>query len=511
MDIQLSRRTVLGAGTAAGVAAVAGVGLPSAFAAPAQPAGIDRAFDEAARRFNVPRDVLVGLAAAETGLDNHGGAPSSSGAFGVTALTQNPGNTNLTDAARLTGTDPEKLKRDDAANIAGTAALLAARADQLRLSAGDRRNVEAWHPVLASHARAASGYAAMQYADAVYDAIAAGVDDKGVKVAATQTEPNRTATVKAADQRSLAVATADAATATTAVWVPAHSNNYTVANRPTDLKITHVVIHMTQGSYASAISWFQNPSATVSAHYVIRSSDGAATQMVRQKDIAWHAGNWNYNQHSIGIEHEGFVTEAKWFTDAMYRSSAAITRTICKAYGIPMDRTHIISHKDVPGSTHTDPGPYWDWNKYMAYVVGGNTPSWSQEVDNETAGRFTASANWGLSSYDSQRHGAHYRYAKPQDVSDPAWFKFNVPAKGVYRVESWYSAGTGYSSAAPHLIATTSGMKTVVADQTTGGGAWKSLGNFTLAAGDRNVVGVSRWTSAPGLVLADAIRLTRVS
>ena len=113
---------------------------------------------------------------------------------------------------------------------------------------------------------------------------------------------------------------------------------------------------MTQGSYAGAISWFQNPSSNVSAHYVIRSSDGAITQMVREKDIAWHAGNWTYNTQSIGIEHEGWVSSCTWFTDAMYRASAALARNIALKYGIPMNRNHIIGHNEVPGATHTDPG-----------------------------------------------------------------------------------------------------------------------------------------------------------
>src|SRR5690606_13612290 len=103
-------------------------------------------------------------------------------------------------------------------------------------------------------------------------------------------------------------------------WVPASSSNYTVANRESDgNSIDYVIIHTTQGSYSGTISWFQNPSSKVSAHYVIRSSDGEITQMVQNKDIAWHAGNWNYNVHSIGIEHEGYVSDPARYTDAMYR------------------------------------------------------------------------------------------------------------------------------------------------------------------------------------------------
>ena len=101
-------------------------------------------------------------------------------------------------------------------------------------------------------------------------------------------------------------------------------------------------------------------------------------QLVREKDIAWHAGNWLYNQTSIGIEHEGFVSDSSWFTKAMYRSSAQLAAYLCNKYGIPKDRSHVIGHNEVPdpynpgqyggAGHHTDPGGYWDWTRYMGYV-----------------------------------------------------------------------------------------------------------------------------------------------
>ncbi|MDR8409693.1 hypothetical protein MTP10_13185 [Nonomuraea sp. 3-1Str] len=47
-------------------------------------------------------------------------------------------------------------------------------------------------------------------------------------------------------------------------------------------------------------------------------------------------------------------------------------------------------------------------------------------------------------------------------------------------------------------------------DQRTGGGAWRTLGTYTLNAGTYNVVGVSRWTTTTGYVIADAVRITKV-
>lgn len=150
-----------------------------------------------------------------------------------------------------------------------------------------------------------------------------------------------------------------------AIWNPAHSGNQTASDRPITYPFNWVVIHITEGSYAGAISWFQNDASNVSAHFVLRSSDGQATQMVRFKDIAWHAGNWTYNTKSIGIEHEGFADSASWWTDNLYRSSTNITRYITRLYNIPRDRTHIIMHREVEGVTKPCPGYFFNPDHYM--------------------------------------------------------------------------------------------------------------------------------------------------
>lgn len=150
---------------------------------------------------------------------------------------------------------------------------------------------------------------------------------------------------------------------------PASPENYTGADRPSSNTIDKIVIHVTQGSWEGSLEWFKNPQAQASAHYTIRSEDGKVGQSVREADIAWHAGNWEYNQTSVGIEHEGWIDEPEWFTDTMYEASAKLTADIAAEYGIPLDRDHIIGHNEVPGATHTDPGEHWDWDKYMGLLA----------------------------------------------------------------------------------------------------------------------------------------------
>lgn len=159
-------------------------------------------------------------------------------------------------------------------------------------------------------------------------------------------------------------------------WVAASDANWRSADRPDDFHIDMVIVHVTQGSFDSAVSAFQDPGHKASAHYIV-GQDGRVTQMIRELDVAYHAGNRDYNERSVGIEHAGFVDRPEDFTDEMYESSARLTARICARYDIPVDRKHIIGHVEVPGTDHTDPGRHWDWDRYLKLVrragTSGNT------------------------------------------------------------------------------------------------------------------------------------------
>lgn len=504
---QPTRRTVIALGAAIVVTPVV-TARANAAGTPVRPvAGLASAFSAAARRHGVPRDLLVALAYTVTRIDDHAGTPSSAGGYGVMHLISNPTTDTLGTASRLSGHSVRTLRSDVAANIDGAAALLRSLADAAGLDADARERVDAWYQPVARYSGFANASVARLEADAVYNALERGLSLQAggetfvVPARAVRPELGAFATVPTLQQQ-FSVMSDDYGPAH---WVAANSGNYRVANRPSDYAIDRVVIHTVQGSYAGCISWFQNPSANVSAHYVVRSSDGDVTQMVRNKDVAWHVGNTN--NRSIGIEHEGWVNDPAWYTEAMYRSSAALTRHVCDRYGIPRDRTHVIAHSEAPGATHTDPGPNWDWTRYMNYVNGGGgEPAWSVIVDN--GGAFTASANWVTASAPGQ-YGSNHRHAQPVLSSDVAWFSANIPSAGSYRVEVWYPQDPANNSRSPFIVATSGGNQTVYVDQRSNGGRWVSIGTFSLAAGSRPVVGVSRWTSTAGSIEADAVRISR--
>ncbi|WP_418959272.1 N-acetylmuramoyl-L-alanine amidase [Streptomyces tritici] len=164
-----------------------------------------------------------------------------------------------------------------------------------------------------------------------------------------------------------------------AVWTAASGANWRRADRPADFVIDRVVIHVVQGSYATALKVFRDPGHGAATHYVV-GRDGRVAQLIRELDVAFHAGSRDMNERSVGIEHEGFVDRPEGFTPAMYAASAALTAGICARYGIPVDRKHIIGHVEVEGTDHTDPGPHWDWDRYIPLVraarakLGGAAP-----------------------------------------------------------------------------------------------------------------------------------------
>jgi N-acetyl-anhydromuramyl-L-alanine amidase AmpD len=465
-------------------------------------AGINDAFQHAAKEFDVPRDLLIAISYAETHFDDHEGQPSLDNGYGLMHLVDNPKVQTLKQAASMLGLGEAVLKSDTEHNIRGGAAVLRFYADRQGLSDLNRKDVSAWYPVVAQYSQADSDAGARFYADHVYTLLNQGFGGQNkhgetVIVGAEEIKPKR-----GKYEDVVSIQSTDYAPA---IWNPAYSGNYEVANREVDYDINYVVIHTTQGSYNSAINWFKDPASHVSAHYVIRSSDGQITQMVREKDIGYHAGR-TYNLMSIGIEHEGWVSDPSWYTDAMYRASAALTRNVALKYNIPMDRAHIIGHVEVPGATHTDPGPHWNWTYYMSLVT--QAPAWEAIVDNSSA-NFTASANWGTSTYSTQRYGTDYRYANPQAITDTAWYKFAVPASANYEVFVWYAANSGYNATTPYVVVTSSGNKSVFVDQRINGGKWVSIGTHALNAGTYNAVGVSRWSSSTGYVIADAVKLVR--
>jgi hypothetical protein len=326
---------------------------------------LEAEFESAAAEYEVPVELLLAMGYVNTLWEMP--PPTASGyevgdlhgrgAYGIMQLLQNASRDTLGRASSLTGISEEELKESRAANVRGGAAVLA----DIQ-GANKPVEINGWQEAVAEYGDT------QLYAVDVYETLESGVS-------ATISTGER---LKLAPQEGVEVpevftvqANADY---TGATWRPAYHGNYTNANRGAG-KIDKIVVHVVQGSYSSAINWFQDPQSNVSAHYVVNRK-GRVAQCVRNEDIAWHAGHWKTNTISIGIEHEGYINDPKWFTRRMYRSSARLSAYLSRRFNIPVDRRHIIGHNQVPGcpgagggvSCHTDPGRYWNWKAYMRLI-----------------------------------------------------------------------------------------------------------------------------------------------
>jgi N-acetylmuramoyl-L-alanine amidase len=237
-----------------------------------------------------------------------------------------------------------------------------------------------------------------------------------------------------------------------ATWIPADLANYSYGNRPHDRQINLIVIHDIEGSYASAIAAFQDPARAGSAHYVI-GAQGQIAQMVQEHDIAWHAGNWDYNTRSIGIEHEGYAWVPYTYTGPEYRASEQLVASICSRWGVPLDRNHVIGHNEVPdpnnpglfgGSDHhTDPGPYWDWTNYMiqAQLYASQLPSPPHLGPDPVAtnGVTSATVTWQLAQTCRKPITGYTVTAQPGNLVQ------NLPATATTATFSNLQVGTTYT------------------------------------------------------------------
>lgn len=497
------------------------------------------AFSQAATQYGLPVDLLLAIGYYESHLEQQGnpavdGTDVEDGGYGVMHLVERSDNNSLAAAAALIGQSPDALKSDATLNIKGAAALMQSLISQQNTNVSADGPIENWRGVVSAYSDAIHPGVAALYVQDIYTLLKQGfrtTTSSGEVLAVAPHDinmdniPQVTTVQPFSDDYP------------PAHWVPAYSGNYTAANRPYDQNIDRIVIHDTESSYAAAISWFQNPSSQVSANYVIRSADGDITQMVHNHDIAWHAGNWTYNQHAIGIEHEGHINDPSWYTEQMYQASAALVRNLTDRYGIPRDRLHIISHKEVPNQAppaHTDPGPYWDFTHYMALVRGdSNADTVVDNLDDSfhpVPTTVDQAHNWYTaagSTYGTDAYSTYSVADQSQSTNYAVW-RPNIPTEGAYDIYAFIPYVNNGNTDTSHAVYTVgfSGNNTaqvvINQDAYTDGlasygeedsmqGQWAAIGRYYLDAGTTNYVKLSDVTGETNKnVWFDAMRFIPV-
>lgn len=109
--------------------------------------------------------------------------------------------------------------------------------------------------------------------------------------------------------------------------------------------VDRIVDHWMAGTFAGADARFRDPNAVVSAHFgVLRT--GRIVQWVALEDTAYHAGNFEVNRRSVGIEHEGGPDVE--FTEIQYAATAWLHRYLADQYAFePAVDGTVFGHRAI--------------------------------------------------------------------------------------------------------------------------------------------------------------------
>ncbi len=157
-------------------------------------------------------------------------------------------------------------------------------------------------------------------------------------------------------------------------------------------KIDRIVIHhnATTNKNVAMNTWLQSSPAQTSAHYEVTPTE--IIGCISESDAAWHCGGtggadqpkMSYpNQRSIGIENVNSTGAPNWsVAHATVVNTAKLVADICKRYNIPIDRSHILAHREVtatacPGGLNVD-----EVVKLAKQYYGGSTASKPQSPSN---------------------------------------------------------------------------------------------------------------------------------
>ena len=372
------------------------------------------ALSSSAAHARVPRDLLLAIAKVEDGLTIpaerlHLDIDNEVPAAGPLQLRHGKLDT-LRRGAELTGVTELELRTHADLALEAGALVLAELGAKTHARADD---LSSWSEALQEMSGFADDARREQYAHQVFATLARGgrFEARDGEIVVLAQHPLPTALTIDVPQKLHVLA--DAAQFPGAEWIPTSCTGKCTSGRG-GKKVELVVIHDTEGNWNASVATLQNDPGK-SAHYII-DVDGRLAQFVTEETTAWHGGNFDYNQRSIGIEHVGYAT--KPFAEAEYAASAKLVDHLAKKYGVPRDRTHIIGHDQIPNGeriastsppcagspkecradlncggagNHSDPG-IWEWPTFMVRFGGSAkcndvTATWNCSNDKSKAFR----------------------------------------------------------------------------------------------------------------------------
>lgn len=189
--------------------------------------------------------------------------------------------------------------------------------------------------------------------------------------------------------------------------------------------IDKIVIHHNGGDLSIDQIWNVWQTREASAHYQVETG-GRIGQLVNDLDTAWHAGDWDANLTSIGIEHADDSTNPWHVSDAAVDAGAHLVAALCKAYslGRPEWGRNVFPHSQFT-STSCPASLAGDQNgiymaKAQAYFDGTDVP---QSAPSAPAARsihvdlpawtLPEGHFYGLISGGNDSHGGFYPAERP--------------------------------------------------------------------------------------------------
>ncbi len=136
-------------------------------------------------------------------------------------------------------------------------------------------------------------------------------------------------------------------------------------------------------------------------------------------------------------------------------------------------------------------------------------------IDDTDVG-FSTTGTWTNGTYSTDFYGTGYAHANSvQNASSPptnvATWQVPITETGFYNVAQHHTAGPNRAVDAPYTVVTDYGENTVRVDQRINGGQFNSIGSFHFNAGQTAIVKLGNNTIASSVVIADAVRLTRIT
>lgn len=183
-------------------------------------------------------------------------------------------------------------------------------------------------------------------------------------------------------------------------------------------KVDKIVVHHNDGNLSTQGCWDVWQSRQASAHYQVE-ADGTIGQLVYDSDTAWHAGNWDANLTSIGIEHANNSRNPYSVSGATLDNGAHLVAAVCVKFslGEPRWLVNVFPHYhfrstscpgSLAGSQHEE---YMGRARFWYQQMTGATPTAptaGSGADIETLARDVLAGKYGNGEARRQALGANY-------------------------------------------------------------------------------------------------------